>query len=67
MATRDAHGTGCALSSAIAALLARGCDIPEAVARAKRYLSELLRAAPDVGHGAGPLNHFAAWNMTSDK
>jgi len=56
IATRETHGTGCALSSAIAALLARGCDIPEAVARAKRYLSELLRAAPDIGHGARPLN-----------
>jgi hydroxymethylpyrimidine kinase/phosphomethylpyrimidine kinase len=52
IATRDAHGTGCALSSAIAALLARGCEIPEAVARAKRYLSEILLAAPDIGRGA---------------
>ncbi|MGH9766507.1 MAG: bifunctional hydroxymethylpyrimidine kinase/phosphomethylpyrimidine kinase [Blastocatellia bacterium] len=58
VATRNTHGTGCALSSAIAALLARGCEIPEAVARAKQYLSETLRAAPDIGHGAGPLNHF---------
>ena len=58
IATRNTHGTGCTLSSAIAALLARGCEIPDAVARAKRYLSETLRAAPDIGHGAGPLNHF---------
>lgn len=58
IATRNTHGTGCALSSAIAALLARGREIPDAVARAKRYLSETLRAAPDIGHGAGPLNHF---------
>lgn len=56
IATGDIHGTGCALSSAIAALLARGCDIPDAVARAKQYLSEILRAAPDIGHGARPLN-----------
>ena len=56
--TRDAHGTGCSLSAAIAALLARGCEIPEAVARAKQYLSEILRAVPDIGHGARPLNHF---------
>lgn len=63
IATRDAHGTGCALSSAIAALLAQGCDIPEAVARAKQYLSEMLRAAPDIGHGARPLNHYAKYNM----
>ncbi|MGE0128593.1 MAG: bifunctional hydroxymethylpyrimidine kinase/phosphomethylpyrimidine kinase [Blastocatellales bacterium] len=58
IATRNTHGTGCTLSSAIAALLARGCEIPEAVARAKQYLSETLRTAPDIGHGAGPLNHF---------
>ena len=58
--TGDRHGTGCTLSSAIAALLARGCEIPDAVARAKRYLTETLRAAPDIGHGAGPLNHFGA-------
>jgi len=58
IATRNTHGTGCALSSAIAALLARGCEIPEAVDRAKRYLSEALSAAPDIGCGAGPLNHF---------
>ncbi len=56
IATRDTHGTGCALSSAIAALLARGCEIPEAVARAKQYLSEILGAAPDIGRGARPLN-----------
>ena len=56
--TRDTHGTGCTLSSAIAALLARGCEIPDAVARAKQYLSETLRAAPGIGRGAGPLNHF---------
>jgi hydroxymethylpyrimidine kinase/phosphomethylpyrimidine kinase len=60
IATRETRGTGCTLSSAIAALLARGCDVPEAVARAKQYLSEILRAAPDIGHGARPLNHFGA-------
>jgi hydroxymethylpyrimidine/phosphomethylpyrimidine kinase len=56
--TRDTHGTGCTLSSAIAALLARGCEIPEAVLQAKRYLEATLRAAPKLGHGAGPLDHF---------
>jgi len=66
IATRETHGTGCTLSSAIAALLARGCDVPEAVARAKQYLSEILRAAPDIGHGAGPLNHYAISHMTYD-
>jgi hydroxymethylpyrimidine kinase/phosphomethylpyrimidine kinase len=58
IATRNTHGTGCTLSSAIAALLARGFEVPEAVARAKEYLTEALRTAPGIGHGAGPLNHF---------
>ncbi|MBO0721139.1 MAG: bifunctional hydroxymethylpyrimidine kinase/phosphomethylpyrimidine kinase [Blastocatellia bacterium] len=58
IATRGKHGTGCTLSSAIAALLARGHEIPEAVGLAKRYLEAALRAAPEIGHGAGPLNHF---------
>jgi len=58
IATRETRGTGCTLSSAIAALLARGCDIPEAVARAKQYLSEILRVAPDLGRGALLLNHM---------
>ncbi len=59
IATRNTHGTGCTLSSAIAALLAQGLEIPDAVARAKKYLIAALRAAPDIGRGAGPLNHFA--------
>jgi len=57
IATRNTHGTGCTLSAAIAALLARGHSLPEAVARAKEYLAAALRAAPDIGRGAGPLNH----------
>src|SRR5215813_8961994 len=65
--TRDAHGTGCSLSAAIAALLARGCQIPEAVARAKQYLSEILRAVPDIGHGARPLNHFPMLRQMSGR
>ena len=57
IATRNTHGTGCTLSSAIAALLALGYDIPEAVKRAKNYLEAALRSAPNLGRGAGPLNH----------
>jgi hydroxymethylpyrimidine/phosphomethylpyrimidine kinase len=67
VATRETHGTGCALSSAIAALLAQGCDIPEAVARAKRYMSEILRAVPDIGHGASPLDHYSIKNDCNSK
>jgi hydroxymethylpyrimidine/phosphomethylpyrimidine kinase len=58
--TRNTHGTGCTLSSAIAALLARGRPLPQAVAEAKRWLEGALRAADGlgIGHGHGPVHHF---------
>jgi hydroxymethylpyrimidine/phosphomethylpyrimidine kinase len=56
--TRRTHGTGCTLSSAIAARLAQGHEIPESIEYAKRYLEAAMRAAPDLGHGVGPINHF---------
>ena len=61
--TRNTHGTGCTLSSAIAARLAQGAPLREAVAEAKRYLTGALRAADSlrVGHGAGPVHHFHSW------
>ena len=65
--TRHGHGTGCTLSSAIAARLALGDRVPEAVEAAKTYLGEALAAAHDldVGAGPGPLNHFfATWSKT---
>ena len=58
LATRHTHGTGCTLSSAIAALLAHGCLLPEAVQRAKDYVTEAIKHAPGIGRGAGPMNHF---------
>lgn len=57
--TRNTHGTGCTLSAAIAALLARGRPLAEAVAEAKAYLTRALRTAPPLGRGHGPLNHWA--------
>lgn len=57
--TRNTHGTGCTLSAAIAALLARGRPLEEAVAEAKAYLTRALRTAPPLGRGHGPLNHWA--------
>ena len=65
--TRHGHGTGCTLSSAIAARIALGDRVPDAVKVAKDYLGEALAAAGelDVGHGPGPLNHFfAMWRKT---
>ena len=56
--SRNTHGTGCTLSSAIAALLAHGYGITESLVRAKKYLEGAMRAAPGIGQGNGPLNHF---------
>jgi len=52
------HGTGCTLSSAIAAGLAKGLPVKEAVATAQAYVALALKSAPAVGHGRRPLNHF---------
>jgi len=57
LASRNTHGTGCTLSAAIAAALANGAELFEAVQRAKHYVSAAIRQAPDLGHGAGPINH----------
>jgi hydroxymethylpyrimidine/phosphomethylpyrimidine kinase len=57
--TPHTHGTGCTLSAAITAWLAKGLDLPEAVGRAKAWLTIALRTAPGLGAGAGPVNHFA--------
>lgn len=56
--SRHTHGTGCTLSSAIAALLAQGCALPEAVQRAKEFVTAAIIHAPGLGHGVGPMNHF---------
>lgn len=53
----NTHGTGCTLSSAIAAGLAKGCSLDEAVKAAKEYLSGALAAMLDLGKGSGPLDH----------
>ncbi|WP_421933406.1 bifunctional hydroxymethylpyrimidine kinase/phosphomethylpyrimidine kinase [Phenylobacterium sp.] len=59
--TRHTHGTGCTLASAIAAGLAQGLDLPDAVARAWAYVHEAMRQAPGFGAGHGPLDH--AWPL----
>ena len=59
ISTRNTHGTGCTLSSAIAAYIARGCKLEEAISRAKEYVTESIRHGADIaiGHGFGPVNH----------
>lgn len=53
----NTHGTGCTLSSALAANLAKGFDLAESVKRAKNYISGALAAMLDLGEGSGPMNH----------
>jgi hydroxymethylpyrimidine/phosphomethylpyrimidine kinase len=58
--TKNLHGTGCSLSSAIATFLAFGETIPQAVQNAKNYISSAIEAGKDItlGQGNGPVNHF---------
>jgi hydroxymethylpyrimidine/phosphomethylpyrimidine kinase len=56
--TPHTHGTGCTYSAAIAAGLARGAAVPEAVAEAKRYVTAAIRAGFALGRGVGSLRHF---------
>ena len=60
LATRNTHGTGCTLSSAIAAELAKGADIKAAVRHAQGWLHRAIRAADElgIGGGHGPVHHF---------
>lgn len=58
LATSSTHGTGCTLSSAIAAELARGMPLIAAVAAAVDFVQRAIAAAPGMGGGHGPLNHF---------
>jgi hydroxymethylpyrimidine/phosphomethylpyrimidine kinase len=60
IATRNTHGTGCSLSSAIAAGLAKGEEMEAAVRNAKAWISAAIAAADrfSVGHGHGPIHHF---------
>ena len=56
--TPHTHGTGCTFASAVAAQLARGKALPDAVQTAKTYVTEAIRHGLAIGHGKGPTNHF---------
>jgi hydroxymethylpyrimidine/phosphomethylpyrimidine kinase len=60
IATKNTHGTGCSLSSAIAAGLAQGVDLETAVRKAKVWINAAIAAADhlNIGHGHGPIHHF---------
>jgi hydroxymethylpyrimidine/phosphomethylpyrimidine kinase len=61
--TRNNHGTGCTLSSAIAGYLAKGNDIEAAVKKAKTFMNRAIAAGAQyqIGHGHGPVHHFFKW------
>jgi hydroxymethylpyrimidine/phosphomethylpyrimidine kinase len=59
--TRHTHGTGCTFAAAIAAALALGQPVDEAIRMAREYLEGAIRHAPGLGAGHGPLNHF--WRL----
>lgn len=65
--TRHTHGTGCTLSSAIAAQLAKGVSLVNAVETAKHYVQKAIEAAPGLGHGSGPLHHFYHWDLNTQE
>lgn len=58
--SRNTHGTGCTLSSALASYLAQGCSLEQAAVQAKQYISAAISsgAAYSIGHGHGPVKHF---------
>jgi hydroxymethylpyrimidine/phosphomethylpyrimidine kinase len=58
LATRHTHGTGCTFSAAMAAGLAQGLELLEAVRQAKRFITDAIRTAPGIGAGHGPTNHL---------
>nr|WP_321268161.1 bifunctional hydroxymethylpyrimidine kinase/phosphomethylpyrimidine kinase [uncultured Sulfurimonas sp.] len=61
--TTNLHGTGCTYSSAIAANLALGKSLEEAIAISKEYVYKAILNAPNIGHGAGPINHKVDANV----
>ncbi|MDE6092792.1 MAG: bifunctional hydroxymethylpyrimidine kinase/phosphomethylpyrimidine kinase [Ruminococcus sp.] len=56
--TKNTHGTGCTLSSAIASNLTKGYTLEKSIGLAKEYITSCLSAMLDIGHGNGPLNHM---------
>ena len=64
--TKNTHGTGCTLSSAIAANLASGLSLAESVGLAKEYVGKGLEHSINLGHGPGPLNHFHPYYLFED-
>lgn len=62
---KNTHGTGCSLSSAIAANLAKGESLENAIENAKSYVTEALKSMLNLGNGSGPINHLFSLNMNN--
>lgn len=65
--TPHTHGTGCTLAAAIATGLGKGRSVREAIDQAKRYLNTAIRFAVPLGHGRGPVNHYAPMQREMEK
>ena len=65
--TTSTHGTGCTLSAAVAAHLARGAELVNAVEAAIAFVHAAIESAPGLGSGHGPLNHFAGSVLTNSR
>jgi hydroxymethylpyrimidine/phosphomethylpyrimidine kinase len=65
--TRSTHGTGCTLSAAIAANLALGESLMDAVRNSIDFVHAAIASAPQLGSGHGPLNHFAGRSATNSR
>jgi hydroxymethylpyrimidine/phosphomethylpyrimidine kinase len=61
--SRHTHGTGCTFAAAITAHLACGRSVRDAIPLIQEYIAGAIRAAPEIGEGSGPMNHF--WNRSS--
>lgn len=61
VATKHTHGTGCTLSAALAAGLAKGLDVPDAARQAKKFVTRAIQRHLEIGHGIGPVN--PAWGL----
>lgn len=65
--TRHTHGTGCTFSAAITAELAKGLPLPDAVAKAKAFITAAIEDELGIGAGHGPTNHWAYWRKQTQK
>lgn len=63
--TKNTHGTGCTLSSAIAANLAKGDSLIDAVSSSKRYITNAIKYSLDLGRGHGPVHHFYEFHKST--